>query len=213
MRSNRNLYAVESVCCNKLDKSKILRVGCMCVLCVSFVILFLCSSCNGKSNIESGIMQLQSQPIWLNPDSFCIVARNASIHHDSRCYKQIYYVDEFDCSKCYIEKILSTQETIKKLEQSSDGQLRFVYILAASPVVVTEIENIADSLSISCDLFVDTAKVFIRHNPHIPLEGILHSFLINNQDSVILVGDPLNYNKILRMMYGIVGFDTNIVIH
>ena len=40
-------------------------------------------------------------------------------------------------------------------------------------------------------VYVDTAYVLRKENPQIPVDPIYHTFLLNEKDSVILVGNPL----------------------
>ena len=45
---------------------------------------------------------------------------------------------------------------------------------------------------------VDTAGVFIRENPHIPREAVYHTFLLDKDNRVVLVGNPSRSEKIKR---------------
>lgn len=51
---------------------------------------------------------------------------------------------------------------------------------------------------------VDTAGVFIRENPHIPREAVYHTFLLDKDNRVVLVGNPSRSEKIKEMFWQIV---------
>ena len=40
-------------------------------------------------------------------------------------------------------------------------------------------------------MYIDSTNVFINTNPHIPAEEMFHVFLLNEKDSIVLVGNPL----------------------
>ncbi len=51
---------------------------------------------------------------------------------------------------------------------------------------------------------VDTAGIFIRENPHIPREAVYHTFLLDKDNRVVLVGNPSRSEKIKEMFWQIV---------
>ena len=53
-------------------------------------------------------------------------------------------------------------------------------------------------------IFVDTTNVFLRSNPHIPKNPALHTFLLDENNKVILVGNPLENKHIEEMFWRIV---------
>ena len=53
-------------------------------------------------------------------------------------------------------------------------------------------------------IFVDTANVFTESNPNIPSESMYHTFLLDENNNVILVGNPIVNEKIADMLPSIV---------
>lgn len=53
-------------------------------------------------------------------------------------------------------------------------------------------------------IYIDTMSVFARTNPNIPRNSILHTFLINEQGKVLLIGSPLHNNKIMNLSLEII---------
>ena len=51
---------------------------------------------------------------------------------------------------------------------------------------------------------LDTLKEFERLNPHLPKNRALHTFLLDENNRVILVGNPSRNEKIKEMFYKIV---------
>ena len=60
------------------------------------------------------------------------------------------------------------------------------------------------TMSPSLPIYVDTAGIFIRENPHIPREAVYHTFLLDKDNRVVLVGNPSRSEKIKEMFWQIV---------
>ena len=55
-----------------------------------------------------------------------------------------------------------------------------------------------------CPILLDTLGEFEKLNPHLPKNRALHTFLLDENNNVILVGNPLRNKKIEEMFYQIV---------
>ena len=53
-------------------------------------------------------------------------------------------------------------------------------------------------------IILDTLGQFAKLNPHLPKNKALHTFLLDENNNVILVGNPLHNKKIKEMFYRIV---------
>ena len=53
-------------------------------------------------------------------------------------------------------------------------------------------------------IILDTLGHFAKLNPHLPKNKALHTFLLDENNNVILVGNPLHNKKIKEMFYRIV---------
>lgn len=55
----------------------------------------------------------------------------------------------------------------------------------------------------SIPIYVDTLGVFNRNNRHIPSNPELHTFLLDSNGYVLLVGNPLENEKIEKLFWQI----------
>lgn len=53
-------------------------------------------------------------------------------------------------------------------------------------------------------VYLDTCNAFRRANPHIPDNPLFHTFVLNEQDSVVLVGDPFKNEKMERLLLKVI---------
>ena len=53
-------------------------------------------------------------------------------------------------------------------------------------------------------IFVDSANVFMELNPNIPSESMYHTFLLDENNKVILVGNPMANQQVEEMILYVV---------
>ena len=53
-----------------------------------------------------------------------------------------------------------------------------------------------ESNGLDSPVYVDTAYAFRKANPYLPDERMYHSFLLDEKDSVVIVGNPIENPKI-----------------
>lgn len=49
-------------------------------------------------------------------------------------------------------------------------------------------------------MYIDSTNIFKKENPNIPSEEMFHVFLLDENDSIILVGNPLFNTQIEDML-------------
>ena len=173
----------------------------------SLVCCILFSACNDpKDKMQHNIRQMQSTPISI-PYSDMVCWSEDSISTIDLCkqaqLKLVHYVDSVQCTTCYLQKV-AQYEKLFQLEQES--KYRFVNVFVIAPGSKRKrmlLSDYKDKL-LPQVLFVDTAHVFTEKNKTIPSEGMYHTFLLNENDSVILVGNPVIYPKIAEIFYSTV---------
>ena len=57
------------------------------------------------------------------------------------------------------------------------------------------------SMMLSYPIYMDTTGVFRRTNPQLPSNPMLHTFLLDENNEVLAVGNPLENEKIDRMFW------------
>lgn len=172
-----------------------------------FVYCLLFTACkDSKQKMQDDIRHMQSSPISM-PYSDMVCWAEDSISPIELCQKAklklVHYVDSVQCTTCYLQKI-AQHNKLYQLEHESN--LRFVNVFVIAPGSKTKQSLLSDYKNklLPQVLFVDTARIFARKNKAIPSEEMYHTFLLNENDSVILVGNPVIYPKIAKMFHSIV---------
>ena len=61
----------------------------------------------------------------------------------------------------------------------------------------------AGSLTISSQIYLDSANVFARQNQHVPNDVLFHTFLLDEDLNVVIVGDPVRNEEINKIFWNI----------
>ena len=165
-----------------------------------FSLLMLLFSCE-RSSIKLKIQKFSSHPVILNMDSMVnartligqLPKRNASAE-----YVWVDYVDSLECTDCAIKRLLQWRTLIK---QNYAYRLDFLFILSPNQhhlkSVLTKLRK--DTI-LNNYIYVDTCNVFTRNNSTIPEERYLHTFLLDRENKIVLVGNP-NVNERVESLF------------
>ena len=163
-----------------------------------WMIGMLLVSCRANHDIEEKISSLQSQPIKLCLDEMrCRNKFGDTVVVDSvkPLYRMVVYVDSSVCSPCSLDKMYVWNESIKKARRQG-SMSKHVFIVAPKPEQIEDAYLSIESNGLDSPIYVDTAYAFRKANPHLPDERMYHSFLLDEKDSVVIVGNPIENPKI-----------------
>ncbi|MCQ2076035.1 MAG: hypothetical protein MJZ20_03235 [Bacteroidaceae bacterium] len=148
---------------------------------------------------------MQQQKVHIPIDSMqCL---RSSPHFGEEKYRFIQYLDSSTCVPCAIRQLSTWSPIIQ--EFNDNGNLISLYIIVETkePQLIEKLEIYSPNKR--TNVYVDTMNVFKRMNPNIPEETVFHQFLLNNEGSVILVGDPVSNEKIFDLINKTIQGDTN----
>ena len=169
--------------------------------------LVMISSCLFKNaSIKKDIQTLQSQKInfpngmlkyipnkrTFEPESNVIIARKK--------LSWIVYVDSTECTTCSYGLIYKWDNILEKYKKQV--QFNFIFVPRQSDEKLTLIA--LKEINSEHYLWIDREGQFEKLNPHLPKNKVLHTFLLDENNNVFLVGKPLHNKKIEKMFYKIV---------
>lgn len=144
--------------------------------------------------MEASPINLLTDSLTFIDDSLCAVSHKQIIDAE---YKYVVYFDSTYCKPCQISKLHLWQ---KYLSNYSPSRLSCLFIFSSN---LNDRQSYADALynsELKYPIFLDTRNVFLKHNPHIPEELMFHTFLLDGNNNVILVGNPL-YNEDIKKLF------------
>ncbi len=169
------------------------------------LMLFSCvlSLISCRNRIKQDIEKLTSTPITLPLNIDIVVNGRDSLitnYYDSE-YKLIIYADPDGCASCSVAKLYLWDPLIKYSE-TFNNRLKFYYIFGTQDS--KKIKATLMSNDFSYPVLIDESMEFERLNPHIPKNKSMHTFLLDNNNNVLLIGDPLINKDVEKMFKDIV---------
>ena len=165
------------------------------------------TACNShKEDVQKALEKMQSSTICI-PYERMECWTSDSILEDrpwnKAKLKLEHYVDSATCSTCYLQKI-AIYGLLFSMEAQSNNDFYNVFII--NPNIIAKKKLISDFSGklIPQTIFVDSSNVFMESNPNLPSESMYHTFMLDENNKVILVGNPMLNKQIEDMMLSIV---------
>jgi hypothetical protein len=165
--------------------------------------IVLCNACvernEHKKRLETEVRQFVKKPIIL-PDNLLAVNCNDQMPADTtllmRSYKMIVYVHQGGCEECELRSLIPSY--LFMLENEHRKNFSVVFILNASEIET--VNQILTDMRFFRTVFYDLNRDFERLNPHLPNDERFHTFLLNGENEIVLIGSPV-YNEDLKNLY------------
>lgn len=168
------------------------------------LLLFACEP--AKDKIRKNIEEMQSTQIVFPLDEMQHCKRDSSLS-DSCLWKYaklklVHYIDSSQCTSCYMKKIDEKYNELYRLEKDTKNQFSSIFIIEQRGNDDNYKKHISKLYSLT--MYVDTMHVFAKMNLKIPQEPMYHTFLLDENNNVILVGNPLFNAEVHKVLKHIV---------
>lgn len=148
--------------------------------------------------LKQQIVEMQGQHISLNfKHARCIFNGTDSLFVNNSKPKLIVFVDSTSCSSCFLGQ-LPNYEGINDTLSRYNGEM--IVVLHPKKARIQEIESRLDYKTVPFWCILDKTGEFVRNNPNLPDNKLLHTFLLYKDNSIILVGDPTHNSKIMELL-------------
>lgn len=177
---------------------------------IDILTLLSLNACDSKVNrINAKLEKLCSEPIKFNTQDFVVVCNNPTykLCVDSVKFKYVCFLDSSECTSCALKDAYRWNDYVSMFE-SNPKQISFLYVLSAKPNrdIMLQIRE-----SGFCqNIYIDTCGVFAESNPHIPNNTMFHTFLLDKNNNIVLVGNPIKNKKIRKRFLEIMNRYTSI---
>ena len=179
----------------------------------SFLIVFIAISiysCNEEQKLKESLATMHSKEVDLGIDSMVCVYNPNDIQYTTKIkhtpFRMICYIDVPECSSCVLMKRNEAWENLLNYIGTYQNRLQVCYILHPSNFNLESFRFAVKASAITVPVYVDTANIFARKNPHVVENPMLHTFVINEKDSVVLVGNPTDNNKVRQLLVDILNY-------
>ena len=166
---------------------------------VIMVAVFFIIGCRGAYKKDANLELLMSSPIHL-PLSEMEKFNNNSLedNQESELYKLIHFVDTKSCSICGLKSLYQWDDLLIKNNMGKLVQL--CYIIEAGNHNREDLINAINETYYQGDVYLDSLGVFLKHNTNIPSNRLYHTFLLDKNNNVVLVGNPLNNTYVEELL-------------
>lgn len=99
--------------------------------------------------------------------------------------------DSTECSSCRVNT-LDQFEDIHKLMDRRGERVTPIIIFSPASEQLRELKRDLQLRELAIPVYIDSCHLFGKINPQIPADRRLHAFLLNRNNEVVLIGNPVN---------------------
>lgn len=134
----------------------------------------------------------------------CIIESHTNSVSEHSLLRLIVYSDSASCSSCAVDKLYMWTDFCQRTEVYKN-ELDYGFIFCPKSKDRIDVEFAISTLRhFNHSVYVDTLGLFERFNPYLSKNPRLHTFLLDENNNVLLVGNPLENEKIEEMFWQIV---------
>lgn len=159
----------------------------MFLLCLGASILCSCKNHKLYRQLEEFVGQQIVLPIIPQVDS----SRMGSVNYLDKSILMVVYVDSIECTTCRAKGMFRYGDAID-LSRDSLPEFALLFIYSPKKQHLKDIQLALELSGFDYPILMDVDGAFPRKNPHIPQDNRFHTFLLNKEREVVLVGDPSN---------------------
>jgi hypothetical protein len=169
---------------------------------IYFILIFLCGACTGNNDQRK---KLETELRLFKRKAITLPGNMIAKHYDKqtppdtallcRPLKMVVYINQNGCEDCKLRALLPIYMFI--LENRHLENFGVIIILNTSDMEATD--NTLKDIRFRRTVFYDSDGSFERLNPHLPVNKQFHAFLLNEENKVILAGNPVHNEKLKKL--------------
>lgn len=169
--------------------------------CTVSITLFLsglcCASCNRNSQLTNELRKIHGKKLIINNDRMFHYTSEFSQHQvlNQGNVQVLVYIDSTVCSTCELNSLSTWKNEIFESD-TIDKNIKIQFIFQSSHTKFSELCDRLKAYDIGHDMYIDSADVFRKDNPNLPTSKMLHTFLLDENNVVLLCGNPQKNMKI-----------------
>ena len=157
-------------------------------------------SCNNR-NIRKELAQMMNSEIKIPHLHHAIFNGKDTVMHFSNetSVRMIAIFDSTFCASCHLPNMKVWNEVIS-YSKATDSKFEPIFIFSPKQEEIVSLKQSLRENMFEWPFFIDENGDFLKNNPFIPQDSRFHTFLLNSENKIILVGSPIN-NEDLWSMY------------
>ncbi|MGN0069633.1 MAG: hypothetical protein ACI350_07895 [Prevotella sp.] len=171
--------------------------------CLFLLCLTVCASCDdSQKQLRAAMETLQSTPLTIDLSEMERICYDDSVteHYMTLpAYRLVVYTDSTECASCAVRKIGQWKPLMDTFSVYTDC-FDFLFVFTPKHADIERVRRQLQHERFGHDVYLDTCNGFARANPQIPSTTMMHAFLVNARDSVVMVGNPLHNKKVHNLL-------------
>lgn len=163
---------------------------------ISTILLLLTISCgSGMPNADDVRQWVGSEVVLSDTLSARADGRDTTLTvcDSISSVKILTYYSAEGCTPCKLKELLQWKPLIE--EYATDSLVRFIFVLNPANTTEREIEMTLYGMRFAHPVFYDRSGSFESSNPGLPENPVFHTFLLDRDNRVVLVGSPIGNPK------------------
>lgn len=160
----------------------------------SLLILLICTGC--KSGVEKDIASMMGQEFICNNTIENNESDIPSIPNQDDRYSLIVYYDSLECMACHANRLNSWNKFIKICNDHNVG-IFFIFSPKENDIMNLRMNLIRQRFK--HPVFIDSCGIIRRDNSWISDNRMCHTFLLNDENKVIMIGDPRKSQSLMNL--------------
>lgn len=176
--------------------TKLKLVVVICTMCTIGIIVWLTTY--SDDTLKQQILEMQGKTINLNLKNTDVYYNGKdTLYNHTDAKRLVVYIDSLSCSTCFLNNMMTYYDINDSLVNKG-GHL--IVILNPKHAKIEEIEEkvVMDKYPFYC--IIDGSNEFLSTN-NIPDNNLLHTFMLDKNDKIILVGDPTRNSKLKELFF------------
>ena len=135
--------------------------------------------------MENDLERLYSNPVVLCLDSMKCMPMEGTTDLRMHGLKLVVYSDSLVCSSCKVNELYKWDDLLRKAE-AYENLLKIFFVFSPSASNRLALDWLIGTYMPDYPVYVDTLGVFERNNPQIPSNPMMHTFLLDEDNNVLL---------------------------
>lgn len=180
-----------------MKKRSLLILTSTITVCIAGIIVY-CLSFRTNNSLRKEIIKMQGKFVSLSFESAEVFLNGLdTVYSTDENKKLIIFVDSLSCTHCFLNHMIVYYDINDSL-MNRHGSL--VIVLQPQYGMTDEIRKRIKMNKYPFWCIIDKNREFTHKNPNIPDNHLLHSFMLDKDDHIILVGDPSVNPKIKELL-------------
>lgn len=168
--------------------------------------LFICfittsllfASCDRNAELRKVVQMMYGHKVIIPESKLHIVNEYQGTTKEAP-FSLVVYIDSTVCSSCQVRE-LDKWNTFLSGKWNKSNNIRPYFIFHPSEKDMDILRFTIKSQEFSFPIYLDSIGIFEKRNRFLPTNPIFHTFLLNQQNEIVLVGSPKDNPQIFNML-------------